>query len=510
MKLLQGPGSTLALCLYMSLALLVSDAARAVLIERLSTSGYFQDPELQQRSSRFLSQATAPFAVNGSSLPNITWNVGESYAGLLPISDSFNETRKLFFWFFPSYSSNPKNEIVIWLNGGPGCSSMEGILQGNGPINWLPGTDSPVPNPFTWLNLTNVVWIDQPVGVGYTQGKPSINTEKDLAMQFAGFWKRFVEVFRIENWRVYLTGESYAGFYIPYIAGAFIGAGDTTYYNLAGVHMNAAVIGDSNLQMNMLLPAYAARWNKVLGLNETFMADLQRRASLCGFTRYIREHLTFPAPAKSFRQIGWQNETWAPQNCVMFLGVSAAARLLNPCFNVYHITDACPWPSSVLGPVYTDSNQQQPPWFSQPSVRAALHVPGQGNWVRCSTGVFRNRTDGSALVGDPYSEAPAVRNLLSRVIEYTNNVIIGSGGLDMLVPTDGTLLVLQNVTWGGLQGFQERPSKAFFSPYGHRPSLEASSIAGVVGKWGAERGLTFYEVDLAGHELPRQVLHHRL
>lgn len=50
-------------------------------------------------------------------------------------------------------------------------------------------------------------------------------------------------------------------------------------------------------------------------------------------------------------------------------------------------------------------------------------------------------------------------NLLSRVIEYTNNVIIGSGGLDLLVPTNGTLLALQNVTWGGSQGFQERPSR---------------------------------------------------
>lgn len=97
---------------------------------------------------------------------------------------------------------------------------MEGFLQGNGPINWLPDMESPAPNPFTWLNLTNVVWIDQPVGVGYTQGKPSIHDEYDLAAQFAGFWKHFVELFGMQDWRVYLTGESYAGFYIPYIAGA--------------------------------------------------------------------------------------------------------------------------------------------------------------------------------------------------------------------------------------------------------------------------------------------------
>lgn len=97
---------------------------------------------------------------------------------------------------------------------------MEGLLTENGPINWLPGTDGPTPNPFTWLNLTNVVWIDQPLGVGYSQGEPDIETEEELAAQFIGFWKNFVKLFCMEEWRMYLTGESYAGVYIPYIAGA--------------------------------------------------------------------------------------------------------------------------------------------------------------------------------------------------------------------------------------------------------------------------------------------------
>jgi hypothetical protein len=78
--------------------------------------------------------------------------------------------------------------------------------------------------------------------------------------------------------------------------------------------------------------------------------------------------------------------------------------------------------------------------------------------VRCSNrGVFRNSTDGSLLLGDPYSPPPASTDLLTRMIEYTGNVIIGSGGLDMLIPTVGTLLILQQTTWQGLQGFQGPP-----------------------------------------------------
>ena len=118
--------------------------------------------------------------------------------------------------------------------------------------------------------------------------------------------------------------------------------------------------------------------------------------------------------------------------------------------------------SSIIGPPSPDTNQSSAPptWFSRSSVRAALHVPEDANWDRCtSKGIFRNRTDGSIVAGDPYSTPPATNDLLSRMIEYTGNVIIGSGALDMLVPTNGTLLVLQNVTWGGEQGFQRRPAK---------------------------------------------------
>jgi hypothetical protein len=120
--------------------------------------------------------------------------------------------------------------------------------------------------------------------------------------------------------------------------------------------------------------------------------------------------------------------------------------------------------SSIIGSYspYANHSQEPPTWFSQPSVRSALHVPSEGesSWARCSSeGVFRNRTDGSRTNVEAYSLPPASTNLLSRVIEYTGNVIIGSGALDMLIPTNGTLLVLQNVTWGDKQGFQKRPAR---------------------------------------------------
>lgn len=69
------------------------------------------------------------YVVNGSAIPEVDFDVGESYAGLMPISNAPNAS-ELYFWFFPSSNPAASNEILIWLNGGPGCSSLEGFLQG--------------------------------------------------------------------------------------------------------------------------------------------------------------------------------------------------------------------------------------------------------------------------------------------------------------------------------------------------------------------------------------------
>jgi len=142
----------------------------------------------------------------------VDFDIGESYAGLLPVSDA-SDSSELFFWFFPSSHPQASDEILIWLNGGPGCSSLAGLLQENGPISWQPGTFRPVANRWSWSNLTNVVWIDQPAGTGFSRrnGMAPVDDEFQMAQQFLGFWKRFVETFSMQNRKVYLTGESFAG-----------------------------------------------------------------------------------------------------------------------------------------------------------------------------------------------------------------------------------------------------------------------------------------------------------
>lgn len=88
---------------------------------------------------------TTKFAVNGSAIPDVNFDIGESYAGLLPISEKANSS-ELYFWFVPSANELAGDEILIWLNGGPGCSSLEGFLQENGPflyVEEIPSSSQP-------------------------------------------------------------------------------------------------------------------------------------------------------------------------------------------------------------------------------------------------------------------------------------------------------------------------------------------------------------------------------
>jgi len=469
---------------------------KAKVIERRNPGTPFQHPRLAKRAEQFLNNKTQSFSVNGTGIPDVPFDIGESYAGLLPVSQLANETKELFFWFFPSTNPEAKEEIAIWFNGGPGCSSLSGLLTENGPFTWESGTLAPTQNPYTWVNLTNMLWVEQPVGVGFTQGKPTIRNEYELGEQFIGFYKNFVNTFGLQNWKVYLTGESYAGFYVPYIANAFIEAKDKVYYNLKGIAINDPIIGDETAQQQAVIKPYIDYWENLIYLNDTFLKDLEKAHKECGYEDYLNKYLTFPPPNEKFPVLPDPYATNITA-CDIFDNAYSAILEVNPCFNIYHISETCPHPFNVLGAVNT--GDYVPPgeqvYFNRTDVQKAINAPVGTDWNQCTDPVFAGN-------GNDYSIGPAQNDVLQKVIETTNNVIIGSGNLDMLLNTNGTLLALQNVTWNGMQGLQKYPGEPFFVPYHPEYNGGALAGAGLLGYWGTERGLTFYQVQLAGHELP--------
>ena len=451
----------------------------------------------RQSHSPYLNNATAKYAVNGSALPDVYFDIGESYAGLLPVDDTGKE---LFFWFVPSTNPNATEEIVLWLNGGPGCSSLDGFLHENGPVVWQPGTYLPVPNTYSWTNLTNVVWVEQPVGTGYSQGTPNATSETDVATQFLPFWKNFMELFNLNNRKVYVTGESYAGQYVPYIADAMLSQNDTEYYNVNGIIVYDPSIGYDGITEQVPAYAFTQYHKQLFPFNDTFEAQIRNASDACGYNDFLNNGLQFP-PAGPFPDVpGTRAGSNEPsRDCDVFDDIFSAIFEINPCFDIYQVGQLCPIPWDVLGFPYSDFYLPvgfSQPYFNRTDVKQAIHAPINTNWMICTdVNVFVNggdRSPPSGINGGP----------LARVTEKTNNTIVGHGMLDMVLIMNGTLLTLQNLTWNGAQGFSQPPTLPFYVPY-HNDAVQGSVAgAGVYGSFRTERGLTFVSIDLSGHEVP--------
>ena len=85
-----------------------------------------------------------------------------------------------FFWFFESRNDPLNAPLSIWLNGGPGSSSMLGLLNGNGPCYVHADSNSTYLNEWSWNTHSNMLYIDQPVQVGFSYDRLQ-NITKNLA-----------------------------------------------------------------------------------------------------------------------------------------------------------------------------------------------------------------------------------------------------------------------------------------------------------------------------------------
>lgn len=63
----------------------------------------------------------------------------------------------MWFWFFEARNNSDTAPLVLWLNGGPGCSSMIGLFQEHGPCTFNDGGSEPKLNPNSWNNVANMV-----------------------------------------------------------------------------------------------------------------------------------------------------------------------------------------------------------------------------------------------------------------------------------------------------------------------------------------------------------------
>lgn len=116
-------------------------------------------------------------------------------------------------------------------------------------------------------------------------------------------------------------------------------------------------------------------------------------------------------------------------------------------------------------------------------------------WTECSNiDVLVNNNDASP---------PSGVSVLPGVIERSTRTIIAHGALDMVLISNGTLLMIQNMTWNGTLGFTTKPTDPFYVPFHNELSDSTLAASGVFGTTHTERGLTWVSVDLSGHMIPQ-------
>ncbi|RLN94034.1 hypothetical protein BBJ28_00023628 [Nothophytophthora sp. Chile5] len=153
-----------------------------------------------------------------------------------------------FYWFVESRSAPEKDPLVLWLTGGPGCSSMMALLAENGPCHVQPDLSTKI-NPYSWNREANVIWLDQPTGVGYSYG-PEVDYdsgELDVGENIYWFLQEFLRKHpELADREFFVTGESYGGHYVPAAARYIVQANMLRQLNPDTIHINLAGIAVGN------------------------------------------------------------------------------------------------------------------------------------------------------------------------------------------------------------------------------------------------------------------------
>ncbi|KAM3550308.1 hypothetical protein MY1884_008313 [Beauveria asiatica] len=159
----------------------------------------------------------------------------KQYSGYL---DDNEQDKHLFYWFFES-RNDPKNDpVILWLNGGPGCSSLLGLFMELGPAS-INKNGKVIINPSSWNSNASVIFIDQPVNVGYSYGSGSVSNTaaaaKDIYALLTLFFHQFPEYAEQD---FHIAGESYGGHYVPIMAQEILS------HKERNINLKSALIGN--------------------------------------------------------------------------------------------------------------------------------------------------------------------------------------------------------------------------------------------------------------------------
>ncbi|OIW14475.1 hypothetical protein TanjilG_19891 [Lupinus angustifolius] len=399
----------------------------------------------------------------------------KQYAGYVDID--VKHGRSLFYYFVEADHDPDNKALTLWLNGGPGCSSIGGgAFTELGPFYPKGNGRGLRRNSMSWNRASNLLFIESPAGVGWSYSNTTsdyntgdASTANDMLLFFLKWYEKFPS-YRLRE--LFLTGESYAGHYIPQLANAILdyNAHSTDFkFNIKGV-----AIGNPLLKLDRDTQAtYEYFWSHGMVSDEIGIAIMND----CDFDDYVFEN---------------------PHNLSKSCNdvISEANEIVGEYINNYDvILDVC-YPSIVeqelrLKKMATKISvgvdvcmtYERRFYLNNPEVQKALHANRTNlpyPWSMCS-GVL-NYNDNDPNIN--------ILPILKRIVQNHIPVWVFSGDQDSVVPLLGSRTLIRELA-------HELKFKITV-PYG------AWFHKGQVGGWVTEYGnlLTFATVRGAAHMVP--------
>ncbi|KAK1370452.1 Carboxypeptidase [Heracleum sosnowskyi] len=379
------------------------------------------------------------------------------YGGYVIVDQSAG--RAFYYYFVEAEKDKESLPLLLWLNGGPGCSSLGvGAMQELGPFRVYSDGKTLYKNAFAWNRAANVLFLESPAGVGFSYSNTTSDysnsgdkiTAKDNYAFLLNWLERFPEY---KNRDFYISGESYAGHYVPELAHTILYHNkntNNTHINLKGIIIGNAVINDETDNKGAFdyLESHALISDK----------------SLTQIHRYCDFSPTAPSNPECDNAMSVSNEE---------LFYIDQYNIYAPVCTNDRLTAR---PRKISYEIYPCREYYVYAYLNRPEVQEALHANARkldNDWEECRE-LF-------------WSDSPfTIIDLLQEFMANGLRVWIYSGDTDSVVPVTSTKYSLKTLN---LQ------VKTFWHPW-----LVHEQVGGYTEVY--EGNLTFATVRGAGHEVP--------
>ncbi|KAK0467717.1 peptidase S10 serine carboxypeptidase [Desarmillaria tabescens] len=397
-----------------------------------------------------------------------------AYTGYLDVDQG---AKHIFFYFFESRRNPDKDDVMMWINGGPGCSSSMGLLMELGPCSIdMDGSSSngTVWNPYSWNEVANIFFLDQPVGVGFSYADygETVQTTEAAAKNVHAFVTIFFETFKqFSGRRLHLSGESYGGRYLPVFASEIYDQNQIAKVEgRPTLNLQSVLIGNGITDISTL---YAGRYEIECG---TAALDVPFQS----IKTCVRMKTALPRCQLAMRQ--GCIESFDTINCraaVNFCDSELSTGMWASGRNVYDISKMC-----VGDDLCYAENTAIKKYLDLPETRKLLGVETPYNFSACSSMVGQNfnaHMDKWAVPTQYY-----VAGLLDRGIR----VLIYAGTYDWQCNWVANKLWVDELEWSGKKEYTEVQWEDWFVGGSKAGEIKQTTL------------LTFAMVRGAGHMVP--------